>query len=182
MQSNCQNSEQHSSLIPKVFAKEHIIKPSFIQPLHTELTILFNNTDSDPFILPNDSKLSCILYADDLIILSRSRFGLQKCLNELQNWCSKWLMEVNLKKTKIMIFQKGNKKMTKPSFTPSSVPGPHGWHCAVSAMRPWDRGWFHTRQQNRRNCTRMLPTLYPGSFHYALARRLSFINDNIKQN
>jgi hypothetical protein len=26
-------------------------------------------------------------------------------------------MEVNLKKTKVMIFQKGNKKMTKPSFT-----------------------------------------------------------------
>ena len=26
-------------------------------------------------------------------------------------------MEVNLKKTKVMIFQKGNKKLLKPSFT-----------------------------------------------------------------
>jgi hypothetical protein len=94
-------------------------KPTFIQPQNiNELTTLFNNTDSDPFILPNGSKLNCqVLYADDLTILSRSRFGQQKCLNELQNWCSKWLMEVNLKETKVMIFQKGNKKMTKPSFT-----------------------------------------------------------------
>ena len=37
---------------------------------------------SDPFILPNGTKLNCLLYADDLILLSRSKFGLQKSLDD----------------------------------------------------------------------------------------------------
>ena len=81
-----------------------------------ELAALFDNTDSDPFTLPNGTKLSCLLYVDDLIILSRSNFEFQKCLDELHNWCNKWLMEVNLKKTQIIIFQKGNTNPIKPNF------------------------------------------------------------------
>lgn len=50
-------------------------------------------------------------------MLSKSKFGLQKCLDGLQDWCNKWLMEVNIKKTKIMIFQKRKNKNNQPSFT-----------------------------------------------------------------
>ena len=46
------------------------------------------------------------MYADDLVILSRSKFGLQRCLHQFNDWCNKWMMQINLKKTKIMIFQK----------------------------------------------------------------------------
>ena len=97
-----------------------ILSPILFNLYINELAAIFDNVNSDPFILPNNTKLSCLLYADDLIILSKSRFGLQKCLDELHNWCNKWLMEVNLKKTKIMIFQKGNTKMNKPNFTLNS--------------------------------------------------------------
>ena len=93
-----------------------VLSPILFNLYINELATIFENANSDPFILPNGTKLSCLLYADDLIILSKSRFGLQKCLDELQNWCNKWLMEVNLKKTKIMIFKKGNPKMIKPNF------------------------------------------------------------------
>ena len=41
----------------------------------------FQNTLSDPIILPNGTKLNSYLYADDLIIISRSKIGLQYCLN-----------------------------------------------------------------------------------------------------
>ena len=70
-----------------------------------ELPKLFDQTNSDPFILPNGTSVSSLLYADDLIILSRSRYGLQNSLNQLNEWSKKWLMEINMKKTKIMIFQ-----------------------------------------------------------------------------
>ena len=93
-----------------------VLSPMLFNIYINELATIFENTSSDPFILPSGSKLSCLLYADDLIILSRSKFGLQNCLNELHNWCQKWMMETNLKKTKIMIFQKGNKKQIKPNF------------------------------------------------------------------
>ena len=34
----------------------------------------------------------------------RSKIGLHNCLKHLESFCSTWLLEVNLKKTKIMIF------------------------------------------------------------------------------
>ena len=57
----------------------------------------------DPFILPNGEKISSLLYADDLIILSQSASGLQNGLNLLSEFCVKWNLTVNLKKTKVMI-------------------------------------------------------------------------------
>ena len=50
------------------------------------------------------------LYADDLNILSRSKTGLQNCLNALAQYCTSWMLQINPKKTKIMVFQKRAKK------------------------------------------------------------------------
>ena len=95
-----------------------ILSPLLFNLYINELATIFDRTNSDPFILPNGNKLSCLLlYADDLIILSKSRFRLQKCIDNLESWCKNWLMEVNLKKTKIMIFQKRSQKTVKPKFT-----------------------------------------------------------------
>ena len=72
-----------------------------------DLPYAFQNTLSDPIILPNDTKLNSFLYTDDLIILSRSKVGLQNCLNTLYSFSSSWMLDINSKKTKIMIFQEG---------------------------------------------------------------------------
>ena len=48
-----------------------------------DLPYSFKNILSDPFVLPKGTKLSSLLYADDLIILSQSKAGLQNCLNTL---------------------------------------------------------------------------------------------------
>jgi hypothetical protein len=50
----------------------YIPSPLLFNIYINELATLFDNTSSDPYILPNGTKLSCLLYADDLIILSRS--------------------------------------------------------------------------------------------------------------
>lgn len=73
-------------------------------------TLLDNCNDLNPFFLPNGQKLNCLLYADDLILLSQSKDGLQKSVNKLSQFCTTWNMEVNLKKTKIMTFQKKSRK------------------------------------------------------------------------
>ena len=93
-----------------------ILSPQLFNLYINELASLLDNTNPDPFMLPNGTKLSCLLYADDLIILSKSKLGMQKCLNELHHWCEKWLMQVNIKKTQAMIIQSGNTKMNKPNF------------------------------------------------------------------
>ena len=71
---------------------------------------------SDPFVLPNGTKINSLLYADDLIILSRSKLGLQNCLNALSSYCETWMLKINPKKTKIMIFQKRPRKSVDTTF------------------------------------------------------------------
>ena len=56
------------------------------------------------------------MYADDLVILSRSKTGLQNCLNALSLNCDKCKLKINPKKTKIMIFQKRPKKSIDIKF------------------------------------------------------------------
>ena len=51
-------------------------------------------------------KFNCLSYADDIVVLSRSASGLQASLNHLKDFCETWCLEVNIKKTKIVIFSK----------------------------------------------------------------------------
>jgi hypothetical protein len=44
------------------------------------------------------------MYADDLIILSETAEGLQSSLSKLSTYCEEWGLQVNVKKTKSMIF------------------------------------------------------------------------------
>ena len=46
------------------------------------------------------------MYADDMIIMSTTQEGLQKCLNELNEYCEKWKLNVNQKNNKCMIVSK----------------------------------------------------------------------------
>lgn len=60
-----------------------------------------------PFLI--NTKISCLLYADDLLILSTSPHGLQNKINRPHKYCQKWNLNVNIKKTKVIIFNpRGN--------------------------------------------------------------------------
>ena len=79
--------------------------------------LLFNLFINDIFdILKNDSSLitldnqydfNALMYADDLIMMSPTQEGLQKSIDNLSNYCKKWKLSINTKKTKCMIFSKG---------------------------------------------------------------------------
>ena len=60
-----------------------ILSPLLFNLYINDLPFSFQHTLSDPFVLQNGEKLNSLLYADDLIILSRSKTGLQNCLNAL---------------------------------------------------------------------------------------------------
>ena len=55
--------------------------------------------------------LNSLSWADDLIIVSLSKEGLQNSLNRLQAYCQKWGLEVNILKTKIMVFANKHEKV-----------------------------------------------------------------------
>jgi len=51
--------------------------------------------------------LMLLLYADDMLEISDTVGRLQKLLNQLESFCSKWGLNVNLDKTKVMVFRHG---------------------------------------------------------------------------
>ena len=51
-------------------------------------------------------KLLVILYADDTVILADSVEGMQNALDIIQTFCKIWKLEINIAKTKMMIFSK----------------------------------------------------------------------------
>jgi len=53
--------------------------------------------------------LTVLLFADDMVLFSESRNGLQMALDNLSNYCSQWGLTVNIDKTKCVVFRKGGK-------------------------------------------------------------------------
>ena len=54
-----------------------------------------------PYLL--GEKLSCLMYADDLILFSYSAKGLQSLIDNVVYFCNKWRLTINITKTKIMV-------------------------------------------------------------------------------
>ena len=50
------------------------------------------------------SKLSILCYADDIVLLAESRKGLQQLLDTMHAYLRRWRLEVNMEKTKVVIF------------------------------------------------------------------------------
>ena len=66
--------------------------------------------NDSPVTLDGKNKICALMFADDLIILSTSKGGLQNSLNALHSYSMTWDLEVNMKKTKCLSFSKGNRK------------------------------------------------------------------------
>ena len=49
------------------------------------------------------------MYADDIVLLSSSREGLHKRLDSLGMFCKDWCLDVNICKTKILVFNRTGK-------------------------------------------------------------------------
>ena len=57
--------------------------------------------------------LNCLLWADDLMIMSESAAGLQHAINKMSQFYQSMGLEINVKKTKIMIMNKRGLKLER---------------------------------------------------------------------
>ena len=64
-----------------------------------------------------DCKLSILLYADDIVMLAESETDLQAMLICLSEWCIKWELLVNQKKSQVVHFRPQAMPMTEVSFS-----------------------------------------------------------------
>ena len=66
-----------------------------------------NSNNLSEITLGENNKVNELMYADDLILLSKTKDGLQKQIDELLIFCEKWKLDINVKKTKVMVLIKG---------------------------------------------------------------------------
>lgn len=70
--------------------------------------------DTDAPML-HDSKISHLMYADDLLLLSTSETVLQHNISKVNEFCNRWGLSINVDKSKIMIFSK-NGQVSKDRY------------------------------------------------------------------
>ena len=80
----------------------------YINDLAEEISRLNCGIDLDSF------QISILLYSDDIDWLTESEGNMQKMLNVLHVWCSKWRLVVNESKTKVLHFR--NKTRLRSNF------------------------------------------------------------------
>ena len=107
--------------------KQELLSPKFrsntgVREGDTLSTILFNlyikdfkANKNDPISIENTHN-NCLKYADDLIIISTSKNDLQHCLNEHDLYCDKWKLQINISKTKIVVFNRQESLINKHKF------------------------------------------------------------------
>ena len=54
-------------------------------------------------------RIFLLLFADDTVLFSYTQDGLQCLINKLHDYCTKWGISVNIDKTVVMVFKKGNR-------------------------------------------------------------------------
>ena len=66
-------------------------------------------------------QLFVLLYADDIIVMATTASDLQKALDILENYCTRWKLTINIIKTKIVIFRKGGRLPLNVKYTYKGV-------------------------------------------------------------
>ena len=83
-----------------------ILSPTLFNIFLADLQPMIETTPCDPVVLHGNLKTGCLIWADDIVLLSQSKKGLQAMLQALNLYAQKNGMALNIKKTKIMIFNK----------------------------------------------------------------------------
>jgi len=82
-----------------------ILSPLLFNIFVNDMISLFNESDSfAPSLVQKE--VGSLMYADDLVILSTSKTGLQSSMNKLNTYCHRWKLAINFSKSKIMCFSK----------------------------------------------------------------------------
>ena len=86
-----------------------ILSPLLFNIFLSDLVPRTNNDDCKPLKVSDSKNISCILWADDLILLSETEEGFQNMLQNLSKYVEENRMEINRDKTKCIIFNKTGK-------------------------------------------------------------------------
>ena len=112
--SNWQEINPILSLLLRVKAGLHRYHLGSLNCYLRDLPNLLNSTASSADITLGEKSINGLLYADDLVIFSRSAKGLQNIflISKMESFCDFADLDVNIDKTKVMIFNNCGNPLT----------------------------------------------------------------------
>ena len=93
-----------------------VLSPMLFALYVNDLENVFLNEGNMPIEL-NTLSLFNIMYADDMVICAESASELQNMLNTLSNYCIDWGLEVNVEKTKIVVFRNAGRASNEETWS-----------------------------------------------------------------
>ena len=87
------------------------MSPELFKTYLIDLSKELNNTTGLNIPVLNGFKLSHLLWADDLVLVSLDKKTLQELIDRVHNFCQEWGLTVNIGKTAIMVFNNGGKHL-----------------------------------------------------------------------
>ena len=88
-----------------------ILSPTLFNIFLADFQPLIETDACDPVQINVRTNLGCLIWADDILLLSKSKEGLQNMLSVLNTYSKNNGMSLNIKKTKIMVFNKAGRHM-----------------------------------------------------------------------
>ncbi len=92
-----------------------VISPTLFNLFLNDMPQIFDEELSDPVRL-HEKVLNCLMYADDIALISTSAQCLQHSLDKLNCYCKKWGLQINAKKTKVVIFNRAGWMLKNKNF------------------------------------------------------------------
>jgi hypothetical protein len=89
-----------------------VLSPNIFKIFLNDLSTLLEEDQANSVSLSN-KHIGALLYADDLVLISDNQNSLQVKLNLLNNYCRDWCLDININKTKIIIFNKRGHLITE---------------------------------------------------------------------
>ena len=86
-----------------------ILSPLLFNIFLADLSSQLDGEECNPLKLHESELISCIIWADDIVLLSETEEGLQCMLNHLSEYTKENGMSINTEKTKGMNFNKSGK-------------------------------------------------------------------------
>ena len=112
MYHGCESCIKTDGVLSKLFQCEtgvrqgDVLSPNLFNIYINDLPDIFKNDTDSPKL--GEHFINCLMYADDLVLLSLSAGGLQGKLDKLNEYCQQWDLSINIKKTKVMLMSVKN--------------------------------------------------------------------------
>jgi hypothetical protein len=85
------------------------MSPELFKIILLDLSHELNDITNLRLLQLNDTNISHLLCADDLVLLAFDSFSLQRLIGNLNQFCTIWGLAVNIGKTAILVFNKSGK-------------------------------------------------------------------------